>query len=88
MGFGESGGPVAAWVSDLGGALEVGGCWVGTGVGAGCDSGGGGFVFGVAFSGAGVVRSGTEVVGVGGEGLESGGPVVGAEVVVGSDGVV
>ena len=38
MGFGESGGPVAAWVSDLGGALEVGGCWVGRGLGAGGDS--------------------------------------------------
>ena len=38
MGFGESGGPVAAWVSDLGGALEGGGCWVGTGLGAGGDS--------------------------------------------------
>ena len=34
----ESGGPVAAWVSDLGGALEVGGCWVGTELGAGGDS--------------------------------------------------
>ena len=66
MGFGESGGPVAAWVSDLGGALEVGGCWVGTGLGAGGDSGGGGFVFGVAFSGS--CRGGGSVVG---GGLES-----------------
>ena len=29
---------MAAWVSDLGGALEVGGCWVGRGLGAGGDS--------------------------------------------------
>ena len=63
MGFGGSGGPVAAWVSDLGGALEVGRCWVGTGLGAGGDSGGGGFVFGVAFSGS--CRGGGSVVGGG-----------------------
>ena len=61
MGFGESGGPVAAWVSDLGGALEVGGCWVGTGLGAGGDSGGGGFVGGR----SGSCRGGGSVVGGG-----------------------
>ena len=29
---------MAAWVSDLGGALEVGGCWVGRGLGGGGGS--------------------------------------------------
>ena len=40
MGFGESGGSVATWVSDLGGALEVGG-YCGSCRGGGSVVGGG-----------------------------------------------
>ena len=61
MGFGESGGPVAAWVSDLGGALEVGGCWVGTGLGAGVRMAVGSGELGVV--GGGLVGSGAGVGG-------------------------
>ena len=61
LGFGESGGPVAAWVSDLGGALEVGGCWVGTGLGAGVRMAVGSGELGVV--GGGLVGSGSGVGG-------------------------
>ena len=84
---GESGG--GGFVFGVGFSMAFGVVFGAVGVGYRCIGGGVDGTEVVGFSGPGVVdRFGTEVVGVGGEGLESGGPVVGAEVVVGSDGVV